>query len=137
MTHVLESVNRAYHERVKRILPGGVHYNFNMPWEEVPLHFVNGSRSRLFDMDGNEYLDLYARFGAMILGHAHEEYLAALEGGDEGALRQPLRLRRRRARLMNAHIPSAEMIRFGLSGHRDPADRPAPGAAPSRDTTGS
>lgn len=117
MTQVLQSPNLAYHERVRTLLPGGVHYNFNMPWEEVPLHFVDGRGSRLTDMDGNEYLDLYARFGAMILGHANEEYIAALQEAmsrvlcvshcdyDADALE-----------LMNAHIPSAEMIRFGLSG---------------------
>lgn len=117
MTEVVESVNQRYHERVKRILPGGVHYNFNMPWEEVPLHFTGGKGSRLTDMDGNEYLDLYARFGAMILGHGNEEYLAALDD----AMRRVLCVSHcdfdaDALELMNAHIPSAEMIRFGLSG---------------------
>lgn len=56
-----------YHERVKKLLPGGVHYNFNLPWEESPIHYVNTKGSRVWDMDGKEYLDLYARFGAMIL----------------------------------------------------------------------
>lgn len=117
MSPVARSANLEYHERLKRLLPGGVHYNFNMPWEEVPLHFTNGRASRLFDMDGNEYLDLYARFGAMILGHAHEEYLETLKDALDRVLcvshcdfdAEPLEL-------MNAHIPSAEMIRFGLSG---------------------
>lgn len=111
------SVNLAYHERVKRILPGGVHYNFNMPWEEVPIHFIDSRASRLFDMDGNEYLDLYARFGATILGHRHEEYLTALTEAMGRVLcvshcdfdAEPLEL-------LNAHVPSAEMVRFGLSG---------------------
>ena len=117
MSSTTQSANQQYHERIKKILPGGVHYNFNMPWEEVPLHFVGGSGSRLTDMDGNEYLDLYARFGAMILGHGNEEYLAAL---DE-AMRRVLCVSHcdfdaDALELMNAHIPSAEMIRFGLSG---------------------
>lgn len=117
MTPTTESANRRYHRRVKRLLPGGVHYNFNMPWEEVPLHFTGGERSRLYDMDGNEYLDLYARFGAMILGHAEEEYTKALED----AMRRVLCVSHcdfdaDALELMNAHIPSAEMVRFGLSG---------------------
>ncbi|RJT89961.1 aminotransferase class III-fold pyridoxal phosphate-dependent enzyme [Cryobacterium melibiosiphilum] len=112
-----QSANLAYHDRVKKILPGGVHYNFNIPWEEVPLHFVNGKGSRLVDMDGKEYLDLYARFGAMILGHANEEYLDALNE----AMRRVLCVSHcdfdaDALESMNAHIPSAEMIRFGLSG---------------------
>ncbi|MFC5931676.1 aspartate aminotransferase family protein [Cryobacterium melibiosiphilum] len=83
----------------------------------MPLHFVNGKGSRLVDMDGKEYLDLYARFGAMILGHANEEYLDALNE----AMRRVLCVSHcdfdaDALESMNAHIPSAEMIRFGLSG---------------------
>ena len=56
-----------YYNMVKKYLPGGVHYNFNLPWEERPLFFKDTRDSRVIDIDGNEYLDLYARFGAMIL----------------------------------------------------------------------
>ena len=117
MTDVIQtSVNQRYHDRVKRILPGGVHYNFNMPWEEVPIHFVDGRGSRLVDMDGNTYLDLYARFGAMILGHAHEEYLEALAGATRVLCVSHCDFDADALELMHDHIPSAEMIRFGLSG---------------------
>lgn len=118
MTATLETTrNLDYHHRVKRILPGGVHYNFNMPWEEVPLHFIGGSGSRLVDMDGNEYLDLYARFGAMILGHRHPEYLQALKEATEQVLCVSHTDTDADAlEIMQASIPSAEMIRFGLSG---------------------
>lgn len=112
VTHNLE-----YHNRVKRVLPGGVHYNFNMPWEEVPLHFIGGSGSRLIDMDGNEYLDLYARFGAMILGHRNREYLQALNEAMERVLCvSHCDFDADALEIMHASIPSAEMIRFGLSG---------------------
>ncbi|WP_198587239.1 aspartate aminotransferase family protein [Glycomyces xiaoerkulensis] len=116
MTPPQQSANLRYHERLKQVLPGGVHYNFNMPWEEVPLHFVDGRRSRLFDMDGNEYLDLYARFGAMILGHGHEEYLEALQSAMRVLCVSHCDFDADPLELMRTHIPSAEMIRFGLSG---------------------
>jgi glutamate-1-semialdehyde 2,1-aminomutase len=116
VTRAPQSANLQYHERVKRLLPGGVHYNFNMPWEEVPLHFTGGSRSRLFDMDGNEYLDLYARFGATILGHGHQEYLDALQEATRVLCVSHCDFDADPLELMHAHIPSAEMIRFGLSG---------------------
>ncbi|GAA1848837.1 aspartate aminotransferase family protein [Myceligenerans crystallogenes] len=111
------TANLAYHERVRKILPGGVNYNFNMPWAEVPIHFSGGRGSRLFDVDGNEYLDLYARFGAMILGHSNEEYLDALSD----AMRDVLCVSHTdfdadALELMNQHIPCAEMVRFGTSG---------------------
>jgi glutamate-1-semialdehyde 2,1-aminomutase len=109
--------NLAYHERVKKVLPGGVHYNFNMPWEEVPIHFTGGRGSRLFDMDGNEYLDLYARFGAMILGHSNEEYLQALGTAMRNVLcASHTDFDADALELMSRHIPCAEMIRFGVSG---------------------
>lgn len=116
-TSTAASLNAAYHERLKKLLPGGVHYNFNMPWEEVPLHFVDSAGSRLRDMDGREYLDLYARFGAMILGHGHPDYLKALDS----AMRRVLCVSHcdfdaDALEIMHQHIPSAEMIRFGLSG---------------------
>jgi glutamate-1-semialdehyde 2,1-aminomutase len=116
VTTAAPSANLRYHERLKRLLPGGVHYNFNMPWEEVPIHFAGGERSRLRDIDGNEYLDLYARFGAMILGHGHEEYLDALHDAMRVLCVSHCDFDADPLELMNAHIPSAEMIRFGLSG---------------------
>ncbi|WP_010533487.1 aspartate aminotransferase family protein [Brachybacterium squillarum] len=109
--------NRAYHERLKQVLAGGVHYNFNMPWEEIPLHVASARGSRMIDLDGREYLDLYARFGANILGHRHPAYLAALHAALEDVpgvshgtedLAPALALQR--------HLPSAELVRFGLSG---------------------
>jgi glutamate-1-semialdehyde 2,1-aminomutase len=118
MTETLATAsNLAYHDRVKKILPGGVHYNFNMPWAEVPIHFTGGRGSRLFDMDGNEYLDLYARFGAMILGHSNEEYLDALGAAMRDVLcASHTDFDADALELMNQHIPCAEMIRFGVSG---------------------
>lgn len=118
MTATLDTTsNLAYHERVKKLLPGGVHYNFNMPWEEVPIHFTGGRGSRLLDMDGNEYLDLYARFGAMILGHANEEYLDALGTAMRDVLcASHTDFDADALELMNRHIPCAEMIRFSVSG---------------------
>lgn len=106
-----------YHERVKKLLPGGVHYNFNTPWEETPLHFVNTKGSRVWDMDGNEYLDLYARFGAMILGHENEEYNNALKAVIDRVLSvSHCDLDAETLELIHKYVPSAEMIRFGLSG---------------------
>ena len=106
-----------YYNMVKKYLPGGVHYNFNLPWEERPLFFKDTRDSRVIDIDGNEYLDLYARFGAMILGHKNKEYIEAIKESidrvfcvshslyDEVVLEKIVNI-----------IPSAEMVRFGLSG---------------------
>ncbi|MCR4760486.1 MAG: aminotransferase class III-fold pyridoxal phosphate-dependent enzyme [Oscillospiraceae bacterium] len=113
----MSSKMQEYHEKVKQYLPGGVHYNFNLPWEESPLHFVKTKNSRVFDMDGNEYLDLYARFGAMILGHANKDYQDALkEAIDRVLCVSHCDFDYEVLELIHRLVPSAEMIRFGLAG---------------------
>ncbi len=108
---------QAYHERVKKLLPGGVHYNFNLPWEESPLHYVKTEGSRVWDMDGNEYLDLYARFGAMILGHGNKEYLQELNDVMNRVFSvSHCDIDAEVLEAINRHVPSAELIRFALSG---------------------
>lgn len=108
---------REYHEKVKKLLPGGVHYNFNLPWEESPLHFVNSKDSRVWDMDGKEYLDLYARFGAMIVGHNNKYYTDFLKSVIDRVLCvSHCDLDEEVLELIHKYVPSAEMIRFGLSG---------------------
>ena len=111
------TVMQEYNHRVKRFLPGGVHHNFNIPWEETPIHYVKTKGSRVWDMDGNEYLDLYARFGSMILGHGNEEYISALRDAMSRVLSvSHCDLDSQALELICKHVPSAEMVRFGLSG---------------------
>ncbi|WP_434750023.1 aspartate aminotransferase family protein [Paenibacillus amylolyticus] len=106
-----------YNQRVKQHLPGGVHYNFHLPWEETPLHFTHASRSRVTDMNGREYLDLYARFGALIVGHGNEEYNECLKDTIDRVLSvSHCDLDAEALELIHQYVPSAEMIRFGLSG---------------------
>lgn len=107
---------RQYHDKVKTILPGGVFYNFNMPWEEIPLHFSDSRGSRVFDMDGKEYLDLYARFGATILGHNNQEYFEALQSANRVLCVSHTDFDYDALELINRFVPGAEMVRFGLSG---------------------
>ena len=61
--------SQKYNDRLKTVVPGGTHYSFRMPLEYLQLHFARGFGSRVWDMDGNEYLDFNAKFGANILGH--------------------------------------------------------------------
>lgn len=106
-----------YQQRVRKLLPGGVHYNFRTPWDEQTLHFNKASKSRVWDLNGSEYLDLYARFGAMIHGHNNEEYNDALKSTIDRVLSvSHCDMDAEALELISKHIPSAEMIRFGVSG---------------------
>ena len=56
--------------RAERTLAGGVASSFQRqdPW---PVHLVRGEGARVWDVDGNEYLDFHNGFGSMVQGHAH------------------------------------------------------------------
>ncbi len=64
-----------WHSRAKAVIPGGV----SSPVRSFsavggnPRYMVRGAGSRVFDIDGNEYIDLVGSWGPMILGHAHPE----------------------------------------------------------------
>jgi glutamate-1-semialdehyde 2,1-aminomutase len=52
------------------LTPYGVHsnYRFNDPY---PVYFKKAKGSRIWDVDGNEYVDFCMAFGALVAGHAH------------------------------------------------------------------
>jgi glutamate-1-semialdehyde 2,1-aminomutase len=109
--------SKAYNARLKQVVPGGTHYSFRMPWESKQIHFVGGSGARLRDMDGNEYLDFFSKFGANILGHNDHRYNARLTDVLNGAAAVNLGTNEvEAAEMICAFVPSAEMVRFSLAG---------------------
>jgi glutamate-1-semialdehyde 2,1-aminomutase len=64
-----------WHERALKVIPGGV----SSPVRAfsavggTPRYFVEGKGSRVFDVDGNEYVDMVGSWGPMIVGHAHPD----------------------------------------------------------------
>jgi glutamate-1-semialdehyde 2,1-aminomutase len=71
-------------ERAVRSMPGGVPSSFqeNDPW---PVYVERGKGSRVWDVDGNEYVDFHNGFGVMCIGHANPTVGAAVkERIDEG-----------------------------------------------------
>jgi glutamate-1-semialdehyde 2,1-aminomutase len=107
----------AYNAALKTVLPGGVHHNFRGTGDPAPVRLVGGSGSRLVDLDGNEYLDLSAAQGALSLGHQNEEFVDALKD-QMGRVVQVVNsdLELTAAQAVRRWFPSAEMMRFGLSG---------------------
>ncbi len=66
-----------WHSRAKAVIPGGVSSPVRA-FSAVggnPRYMVRGAGSRVFDVDGNEYIDLVGSWGPMILGHAHPEVI--------------------------------------------------------------
>ncbi len=64
-------------ERARRTLTGGVasSYQLRDPW---PIYIERGEGARVWDVDGNEYLDFHNGFGSMTQGHAHPAVTAAV-----------------------------------------------------------
>jgi glutamate-1-semialdehyde 2,1-aminomutase len=74
----------AYYERAKGVMPAGVPSQFqrNEPW---PVYLERGQGSRVWDVDGNEYVDFHNGFGVMCVGHANPVIAAAVkERMDQG-----------------------------------------------------
>lgn len=71
--------------RAKEIMPGGVlgHARYYKPY---PIYMIGGKGSRIWDVDGNEYIDFLMGFAALILGHRHPEVeKAVLEQAKRGS----------------------------------------------------
>jgi glutamate-1-semialdehyde 2,1-aminomutase len=65
---------QALFARAERVVPGGI-YGHQSPLTLVPgaypYFFARGAGTRLWDVDGNEYLDLMCGYGPIVLGHNH------------------------------------------------------------------
>jgi glutamate-1-semialdehyde 2,1-aminomutase len=107
-------------ERAKRVIPGGV----NSPvraFKSVggsPAFISHGDGSRIWDADGNEYIDYIGSWGPLLLGHRFGPVLDALRdtlaiGTSFGA---PTEREIELAELICAFVPSVEMVRLVNSG---------------------
>ncbi len=107
-------------ERAQRSIPGGV----NSPVRafrsvgSVPRFIVRGEGARIWDVDGNEYIDYVGSWGPLLLGHRHPDIVAtvrdALERGTSfGA---PTESEIELAEAICDAVPSVEMVRLVNSG---------------------
>ena len=72
-------------QKSQQFIPGGVNSpvrNFNKVGGN-PLFIQRGKGSKVYDIDGNEYIDYLASWGPLILGHAHSSILEAIQGAAE------------------------------------------------------
>ena len=77
-TFVQRSPKAAEHAaRANRMLPGGVTSSWQIS-RPRPIWIEEGSGSRVWDVDGNEFIDYHGGYGAMLAGHAHPAIVAAV-----------------------------------------------------------
>jgi glutamate-1-semialdehyde 2,1-aminomutase len=107
-------------ERAMHRLPGGV----NSPVRAFrsvggdPLFMRRGDGSRIFDVDGNSYVDYVMSYGPLILGHAYPGVVEALEKTvrDGTTFGAPTELEVELAEFVCKVVPSIEMVRMTNSG---------------------
>lgn len=114
-----EKSKELYAEAVK-VIPGGV----NSPVRAMkaimhqPIYLERGEGSKVYDVDGNRYIDYVGSWGPLILGHADPRIVevisrVAARGTSFGA---PTALETEMARLLTEALPSVEMVRMVNSG---------------------
>ncbi len=106
------------HQRAMHALAGGVSSQVRAAETPVPLFFERGTGSRLWDVDGNEFVDFVMGQGPNIFGHAPEFLNRAVRGAiDRGVVfagQHELELGV--AEMIKRIVPSAELVRFASSG---------------------
>ena len=107
-------------EEAQRYLPGGVDSPVRA-FKAVggtPLFIKRGQGSRLYDEDGNEFIDYVCSWGPLILGHAQPRIVGAVKKALErgSSFGCPTELETTLARMVCEAMPSIEMVRFVNSG---------------------
>lgn len=114
--------SRAWGARARQVIPGGA-----QTFSKSSLSFVEGvapafvrraKGARVWDVDGNEYIDYILGLGPIILGHAdpvvNRAAMQQMEEGISFSLPHPLEVEL--SELLCELIPCAEMVRFGKNG---------------------
>lgn len=109
--------SRELYERALRSIPGGVNSGIRKMEQPVPLYFARGRGSRLWDVDGNEYIDFQIGQGALLFGHAPQGMAAAIATqaalGTHWAAQSELEIDV--AERLQRLIPAAEYVRCNNS----------------------
>jgi glutamate-1-semialdehyde 2,1-aminomutase len=112
--------SQSLYKKALELMPGGV----NSPVRAFravggnPLFIARAKGSRIYDVDGNEFIDYVLSWGPMILGHSHPEVVKALkkaiENGTSYGAPTPLEIEL--AMLIKKAYPSIEKVRMVNSG---------------------
>lgn len=111
----------AQRPKTKSLIPGGAH-TYSKGDDQFPQlspgFIARGKGSRVWDVDGNEFVDWGMGLRSVVLGHAYEPVLAAVRKQLElGANHtRPTLIETELAEVMADLIPSAEMVKFAKNG---------------------
>ena len=112
------AASRAQHARARQTLARGVATAFRAGQLPVPISFDRGVGARIWDIDGNEYVDYALAFGPLLLGHSPAEVVDAVALQLTRALGfgASHRLEAEASELVVSLVPSAELCAFNTTG---------------------
>lgn len=122
MTEHITTKSGQMFARAQKTIAGGVGSVARSPiagYAPYPPYIERGEGARIWDVDGNEYIDYALGFGPLLLGHRHPELTdyvvrAIKERGTTFALGHDLEYEA--AEKVVSHLPSVDMVRFANSG---------------------
>ncbi len=105
------------HAAAAQVLQGGVASPFRY-FEPYPFFVDHGKAGRIWDVDGNEYIDFNNSYGAIIAGHAHPEIVRAIrEQAEKGTMFGiPGEMEQKLIRELLKRYPAMNFFRFCNSG---------------------
>lgn len=105
-------------EQSSQHLAGGVSSLLRRGAHPAPLFVERGAGSRLFDVDGNEYIDYVMAYGPLIHGHAHPVLVETVQKQLESGVTYGAQHRGEfeLARRLTEHVPCADLVCYANSG---------------------
>lgn len=99
------------------LAPGGLPAN-GQKIKPFPIFFTKGKGNKLWDADGNGYIDFHCGYGPLMLGHSHPTILDAIDELKEKGFHYgfPNIWFNKLAKKIQQYTPCAELVRFTNSG---------------------
>ena len=118
--NIMYEKSKELFERAQQSIPGGV----NSPVRAfksvggTPVFMESAKGAYLYDADGNKYIDYIASWGPMILGHAYEPVVKAIQEKALGSTSfgAPTKLEIEMAELIVSMVPNVDLVRMVSSG---------------------
>ncbi len=109
--------SRELYEEAVRHTPGGVHSSLRY-YPPYPFYVKRAGGSKIWDVDGNEYIDYVMGYGANLAGHAHPKLVEAIkEQVEDGTLyTMPYELQIRLVKELKRRYPSMAGFRLSNTG---------------------
>ncbi len=110
--------SNAHFRKASTKLPLGVASNFRYWGDDETIYIDHGKGARVWDLDGNEYIDYRLGYGPIILGYADERVDAAAREGQKvgGVFALATAEEYEVATRISNMVPAAELVRFSNSG---------------------